>query len=67
MGEARKAERYTARANDERFTSDERDFLWRRTIPLLDRVGLSKPITHLLQEAYLQGLRDASDVLLEAS
>jgi hypothetical protein len=57
--------KYRARAMDVQFTSDERYFLWRRTIPFLDRIGLSKPLEHLLREAYLQGLADATDILTE--
>lgn len=37
--------------------------LERRTRPFLDSVGIERPIAALLQEAYLQGLRDALDAL----
>lgn len=41
---------------------EQRDFLYRRTTPFLNRVE-DYSIGHLLQEAYLQGLRDAVDVM----
>jgi len=47
------------------FTQDQLDFLERRTTPFLNWSGIRKPISHLLQEAYLQGVRDAVDVLGE--
>lgn len=47
----------------EDFTADQLDFLRRRTLPFIERGGTRYSIEHLLQEAYLQGLRDASEVL----
>ena len=41
----------------------EVDFLRRRTIPFLDVIGLDRPLPSLLQEVYLQGLRDAAQVM----
>lgn len=38
---------------------DVADLARRRTEPFLDHVGLNRPIAFLLQEAYLQGIRDA--------
>ena len=36
------------------------DLAGRRTVPFLDRIGLdNRPISFLLKEAYLQGLKDA--------
>ena len=56
--------KYTARLNSEqRFSPEFMNFLHRRTEPFLDKVGLDKPITHLLQEAYLQGIKDAVEVM----
>lgn len=43
----------------ERYTPEEQDFLRRRTLPFIDRGGTRYSLEHLLQEAYLQGLRDA--------
>ena len=63
MKDERKAT-YTARiGRGERFTGDQLDFLSRRTMPFLKGGGTSRSIEHLLQEAYLQGLRDASEVM----
>jgi len=45
------------------YTQDQLDFLERRTIPFLNWSGIRKPISHLLQEAYLQGVRDAVEAL----
>ena len=59
-----KPAKYTARLNTEqRFSREFLAFLNRRTSPFLDRVGLDKPILHLLQEAYMQGIKDAVDVM----
>lgn len=58
-----KAARYTARYSGLKVTSQDRDFLRRRTQPFLDSVGLDRPISMLLEEVYLQGLRDAADAL----
>lgn len=43
------------------------DLLERRTSPFLDSTGMERPIKLLLQEAYLQGMRDALDVLRSGS
>lgn len=37
-------------------------FIERRTLPFLDSVGLSRPLTQLLSEAYLQGARDVLQI-----
>lgn len=45
-------------------TPEMRDLLHRRTRPFLDWAGLStRPVSMLLQEAYLQGMNDAIDAL----
>jgi hypothetical protein len=49
-----------------RLTPEQADLLRRRTMPFLDSVGMGKPVSHLLQEAYVQGLRDAMDALSPA-
>jgi len=59
----RKRDGYFCTISTDRYSEDQRDFLRRRTLPFLDVSGLDKPIWHLLQEAYLQGLRDATDVI----
>lgn len=40
-----------------------RDFLKRRTLPFLDSVGVDRPLSFLLAEIYLQGMKDAVEVL----
>ena len=37
--------------------------IWRRVVPYLDSVGMSKSLEHLMSEAYLQGARDTLQVL----
>lgn len=54
---------YTARAGNLKFNQDMVDFLRRRTTPFLDSNGLDRPISQVLQEVYLQGIRDAVDVM----
>jgi hypothetical protein len=44
-------------------TPEFRDFLRRRTMPFLDSVGLDRPISFVLEEVYLQGLRDATKTM----
>lgn len=46
-----------------RLTFEMRSLIERRTRPFLDNVGIERPIAALLQEAYLQGLRDAIDAM----
>lgn len=62
MGRKRK-DGYILRISTDKYTPEQVEFLRRRTLPFLDVSGLDKPIWHLLQEAYLQGLKDATDVL----
>lgn len=40
-------------------TAEMRVFLRRRTLPFLDNIGIDKPISFVLEEVYLQGMRDA--------
>lgn len=57
--------RKRGRAQDELIISPElRDLISRRTRPFLDHVGLhNRSISFLLEEAYLQGLRDAAQTM----
>lgn len=48
--------------NPEQFTAAQMDLVRRRTQPFLKN-GTHYSIEHLLQEAYLQGLRDASEAM----
>lgn len=41
-----------------------RDLIRRRTLPFLDSAGIDRPLSLLLEEVYLQGLRDASDAMV---
>jgi hypothetical protein len=50
---------YVARHGNLAISREMKGLIQRRTEPFLDSVGISRPIGHLLQEAYLQGLRDA--------
>lgn len=40
-------------------TPEMKDFLQRRTMPFLNQAGMAQPLSHLLEEVYLQGMRDA--------
>lgn len=54
------------RARDSfKLTPEMRDFLRRRTFPFLDSVGVERPLPFLLEEAYLQGVRDAVQAMTE--
>ena len=62
----RKPQGYIARSHTDKnliLPDAMRDLMRRRTSPFLDGVGLDRPITMLLQEAYLQGLTDAIDAM----
>jgi len=50
----------------EPLTAEQRDLLHRRTQPFLKN-GMHYSIEHLLKEAYLQGLRDAVNVMERAA
>lgn len=46
------------------FTAEMLDLIRRRTEPFLDNIGLqTTPLAHIVQEVYLQGLKDAIDAL----
>lgn len=47
----------------EPFSAEHLDLVRRRTQPFLKN-GTSLSIEHLMQEAYIQGLRDAADAML---
>lgn len=55
------------RASPIRLTPEMRDFLRRRTRPFLDSNGVERSLPFLLEEAYLQGLRDAVQTMEERS
>lgn len=44
-------------------TPEMRDFLRRRTLPFLNDHGLSRPLSLVLEEVYLQGVKDAVQVM----
>ena len=46
------------------FTEEMLDLMHRRTMPFLNGLALTtRPIAHIVQEAYLQGIKDACDAL----
>lgn len=59
------AEQYRARLMkpELRMTPDQADLVRRRTMPFLDNNGMTRPLAALLAEAYMQGMRDASDAM----
>jgi hypothetical protein len=44
-----------------RITRETDDLATRRTAAFLDAYGLGRPLTHLLKEAWLQGVRDGAE------
>lgn len=48
-------------------TSELRDFLRRRTMPFMDQIGVERPLAFVLEEVYLQGMRDAVQAMTERS
>jgi len=49
-----------------KMTAEMRDFLRRRTMPFLDANGLTtRPLNFVLEEVYLQGMRDAVQAMEE--
>lgn len=54
-----------AKHKELKLTAEMREMLRRRTMPFLDSVGLDKPVSFLLQEAYLQGMRDIIQAMEE--
>lgn len=54
----------TPRANKKlQLTAEQRAFLRRRTIGFIDGIGLDRPLSFVLEEVYLQGIRDALQTL----
>ena len=43
---------------------DARDLVRRRTMPFIERGGTNYSLEHLMGEAYLQGMRDAVEVMV---
>ena len=60
-------ERYTAKYGNIRITAEMKDFMQRRTTPFLDKIGTGKPLDHLLQESYMQGMSDAITCVSEGN
>ena len=59
--------RYYAKLSDLRLSPEQADMVRRRTQPFLEWDGLStRPLSVLLQEAYLQGFKDAVQCYEEA-
>ena len=48
-------------------TPEMRDFLRRRTMPFLNDMGLTRPLSFVLEEVYLQGMRDAVQTMEEGN
>lgn len=46
-------------------TPDMKDFLRRRTMPFLNDMGADRPLSLLLEEVYLQGMKDAVQAMTE--
>ncbi len=42
-----------------------KDFLRRRTMPFMNYIGVERPLSFVLEEVYLQGMRDAVQALTE--
>ena len=54
------------KANDRlQLTPGQKQFIQSRTTPFIDSVGTNRPLIVLLEEAYLQGLRDAVQTMGE--
>lgn len=47
-------------------TPDMKDFLRRRTMPFLNDMGADRPLSLLLEEVYLQGMKDAVQAMTES-
>ena len=55
---------YRTKRAEYEFTSEMLDLMERRVGPFMDKLGLqTRPLSHLMQEAYLQGIKDACDAL----
>jgi len=48
-------------------TPDMKDFLRRRTMPVLNDMGADRPLSLLLEEVYLQGMKDAVQAMTESN
>lgn len=48
-------------------TPEFQDFLRRRTMPFLNDSGMDRPLSFILQEVYLQGMRDAVQTMEEGN
>lgn len=46
-------------------TPEFRDLIRRRTLPFLDSIGLDRPISFVLEEVYVQGIKDALQAMEE--
>lgn len=56
-------DRARLRRNPIRMTPELKDLIRRRTRPFLDSIGIDRPVSFLLEEAYLQGMQDAVDAM----
>jgi hypothetical protein len=56
---------YVASPDKLKLTQEMRLLMWRRTAPFLDRAGMNNSVQHLLEEAYLQGMKDACAAFVE--
>lgn len=52
-------ETYRARLCKDELSPEMRDLIRRRTIPFLDSFGMDRPLSKILEEVYLQGIKDA--------
>ena len=50
-----------------KLTPEVRDFLRRRTMPFLNDTGIDRPLSFVLEEVYLQGMRDAVQTMEHAN
>lgn len=46
-------------------TPELKDFLRRRTMPFMNDMGIERPLALVLEEVYLQGMRDAVQTMEE--
>ena len=55
---------YTAKISDLRLSPEQADLALRRVKPFADMHGVTtRPLIHLMQESYLQGIADATDAM----
>lgn len=50
-----------------KMTPEMHDFLRRRTMPFLNDTGIDRPLSFVLEEVYLQGMRDAVQTMEESN